>query len=146
MNEFISKLPEFVSNNLIMCVAWVALLVTLIFMSVKSITSVVKLISYTEVTKLLNQHNGVVVDTRSQDEYRKGHIVGSIHVLPSDIKSGKTPNIDKYKDVPIIVVDATGLSSESLATSLYKLGFKQAYALKDGITAWKAANLPLVKH
>ena len=36
----------------------------------------------------MNRENGVVVDIRSKDEFKRGHITDALHILPSEIKAG----------------------------------------------------------
>lgn len=86
-----------------------------------------------------------MIDTRSLEEFRAGHIIDSVNVLPSDIKGNKLNSVDKFKDRPVIVVDNNGLTAQGLANQLAKNGFAKVYALKEGIAGWRASNLPLVK-
>jgi len=81
----------------------------------------------------------------SDDEFKAGHLVGSIHLLPSEIKANNVHQIDKYKDRPVILLDANGFSATKSAELLTKQGFNQVYVLKEGMVGWKAENLPTVK-
>lgn len=138
------QIQQFATHHTIMVIAWVALFIAVIVNLFKSATSKVKVVTNTEATLLINKEEGVIVDVRSDDEFRAGHIIDSHHLLPSDIKGNKLNSIEKYKTRPIIIADNNGLTAQSLANTLAKQGFN-AYALKEGITGWKAANLPLVK-
>ena len=44
-----------------------------------------------------------------------------------------------------MLVDINGVSASASATLLAKQGFNRVFVLKEGISAWAAANLPLVK-
>ena len=44
-----------------------------------------------------------------------------------------------------MLVDINGVSAPASATLLAKQGFNRVFVLKEGISAWAAANLPLVK-
>ena len=57
---------------------------------------------------MINREDGVVVDIRTKDEFKRGHISGAVHILPTEIKSGSIAAIEKYKATPIIVVCKTG--------------------------------------
>lgn len=146
MEDFIPKAVQFAGNHTIMVVAWVAVFIGVVVTFVKSATSSVKVIDNAQLTQLLNKENGVVVDVRTNDEFKRGHIIGSVQVLPSEIKNHNATLLEKHKNVPLIVVDASGLGSESLANQLNKQGFAQVYSLKEGIGGRRAANLPVVKH
>lgn len=142
---FAQQVQVFAANHTIMVVAWVALLIAVLLNFYKGATSKIKVVDNAKATQLINTQDAVVLDLRSDDEFRKGHIIDSLHLLPSDVKAGKTTAIDKYKERAIVVVDNNGFTVQSLANQLAKQGFKQVYALKEGILGWKTANLPLVK-
>ncbi|KOO02597.1 rhodanese-like domain-containing protein [Vibrio nereis] len=141
MQEYIA----FFQENMILSLVWVGLLIALIANIVKSATAAYKEISVTEVTTLLNRENGVVADTRTQEEFRKGHITDAVHILPSDIKAGNFGNLESRKSDPIIVVCKSGQTAQESANLLAKAGFEKVSVLKNGLIAWNEANLPLVK-
>tara|TARA_Y100001960_G_scaffold238976_1_gene252053 strand:+ start:174 stop:608 length:435 start_codon:yes stop_codon:yes gene_type:complete len=141
MQEYIA----FFQENMILSLVWVGLLVALIMNIVKSATAAYKEISANEVTTLMNRENGVVVDIRAKDEFRKGHITDAVHILPSDIKAGNFGSLENRKSDPIIVVCKTGQTAQESANLLAKAGFEKVNLLKNGLIAWNEANLPLVK-
>lgn len=142
---FAQQLQLFATNHTIMVVAWVALVIAVLLNFYKGATSKISVVDNQQATLLINNQEAVILDVRSDDEFRKGHIVESEQILPSEIKANKIQSIEKYKDRAIIVVDSNGLSAQGLANALAKQGFSKVYALKDGIVGWRAANLPLVK-
>lgn len=142
---FIQQLQQFAANHTIMVVAWVAILLAVLYSFYKGATSKHKIVENTEATLLMNNENAVVLDLRSADEFKAGHIINSVHIFPSDIKTQKIQAIEKYKSQAVIVADVNGLTATSCAESLVKQGFEKVYVLKDGIAGWKAANLPTVK-
>ncbi|MGX2966760.1 rhodanese-like domain-containing protein [Ursidibacter sp. B-7004-1] len=139
------QIQQFAANHTIMLVAWVALFVAVLINFYKGATSKIKVVDNAQATQLINNEDAVILDVRSDDEFRTGHIIDSLHLIPSEIKNNKTQSIDKYKEKSIIVVDSNGLSAQGLANTLAKQGFNKVYALKEGIAGWRAANLPLVK-
>ncbi|MBK5074202.1 rhodanese-like domain-containing protein [Budviciaceae bacterium CWB-B4] len=139
------QVMQFVSNHPVLSIAWVGLLVAVIFMTLKTATSKVKDISNSDLTRLINSEDAVVVDTRTIDEFRKGHIVGAINLTPTDIKNGTLAVLDKHKDRPVIVLCANGTSSKEPAEALVKEGFTQVFTLKNGLSGWSGENLPLVR-
>ncbi|EXU76369.1 rhodanese-like domain-containing protein [Erwinia mallotivora] len=136
---------QFSGNHTILSLAWVVLLVLVIVTTVKGVFSQVKTISRGEATRLINKEDAVVVDVRSRDDYRKGHISGAINVLAADIKKGSVGELEKYKAQPVIVVCATGTSAADSAAQLNAAGFGQVFILKDGVSGWSGENLPLVR-
>ncbi|CAM2820801.1 rhodanese-like domain-containing protein [Vibrio neptunius] len=141
MQEYIA----FFQENMILSLVWVGLLVALIVNIVKSTTAAYKEITASQTTHLMNRENGVVVDIRSKDEFRNGHITDAVHILPSDIKAGNFGSLENQKSNPIIVVCKTGNTAPESANLLVKAGFENVSLLKNGLLAWSEANLPLVK-
>lgn len=142
---FAEQLHQFITNHTIMVVAWVAILVAVIFNFYKGATSKFKIVDNAEATQLINREDAVVIDLRSDEEFRIGHIIDSLALHPSDIKAGKTNTIDKYKEKAIILVDSNGMTAQASANQLVKQGFNKVNVLKEGIAGWKAAKLPTVK-
>jgi rhodanese-related sulfurtransferase len=120
-------------------------LVAVIFTTLKSRFSKVNDITRGEAIRLINKEDAVIVDLRSRDDYRKGHIANAVNLTASEIKSGSLGELDKAKTKPVIVVCATGTTSREPAENLYKTGFEQVYVLKEGISGWSGENLPLVR-
>ncbi|AAP95587.1 rhodanese-like domain-containing protein [[Haemophilus] ducreyi] len=143
---FTQQLQQFVSAHSILVAIWIGLFVTVIFNFYKAATSKFKIIDHPQATQLVNNEEGVFLDLRTEDQFHTGHIVGSIHILPSEIKALNTHHIDKYKDRPVILVDGNGFSAGADADLLVKQGFNKVYVLKAGILGWKSANLPTVTH
>lgn len=135
---------EFFQQNMIMCLVWVGVLAALIMSIYKSSTAKYKIVDTGGLTYLINRENGVVIDIRSKDEFKHGHIAGSVHILPSEIKSGTLTTIEKYKATPIIVVCKLGQTAAESANLLVKAGFENVSLLKNGMGAWNENNLPLV--
>ncbi|MEC6797661.1 MULTISPECIES: rhodanese-like domain-containing protein [Photobacterium] len=135
---------EFLTSNPVLSLAWIGIVIALISMMVKEKNAKYKTIGINEATALVNNEQGVFLDIRSRDEFRKGHIVGSVHILPSQIQRQNTPELEKHKAAPIIVVCKTGQTAQETANQLSKDGFTNVNVLKDGLIAWNEANLPLV--
>ncbi len=139
------EIMEFVRNHLILSLAWVALLVIVIVTTFQGLFSKVKVITRGEATHLINKENAVVVDIRSRDDFRRGHISGALHITAEEIKKGNFPELEKNKSQPIIVTCATGQSASAAANQLTTAGFEKVTVLKEGISGWSGANLPLVR-
>jgi len=139
------QLIEFAGNHYIMSLLWVGLLIALIVGTVQSALSKVETLSAQQATLLVNRQDGVFLDIRSIDEYRKAHIQGAVHLTAEKIRNGDTATLEKYKDAPIVVVCATGLTSKATANQLFKQGFTKVASMQGGISAWQAASFPLTK-
>lgn len=135
----------FISSHPVLSLAWVALLIAVIFTTFKSRFSKVKEITRGEATRLINKEDAVVVDVRQREDYRRGHIANSLNLLASDIKNNNVGELSKHKAQPVIVVCANGTSARESAENLSKAGFETVYTLKEGIAGWSSENLPLAR-
>ncbi|SFE23583.1 Rhodanese-related sulfurtransferase [Phytobacter palmae] len=139
------EIMQFVSRHPVLCLAWIVLLGAVLFMTFKSLASKVKVITRGEATRLINKEDAVVVDLRQRDDFRKGHIAGSVNLLPTEIKANNVGELEKHKSKPVIVVDGSGMQAQEPANALIKAGFEQVFVLKEGIAGWSGENLPLVR-
>lgn len=141
MQEYI----DFISHNPMLSIAWVVIAVLLIHSVVKEKLSNVKNLNPQEATLLMNKQDAIVVDVRTADEFKKGHIVNAKNITVSQIDEGKFSAIENNKQSPIIVVCASGTRSAGAGEKLVKAGFEQVSNLSSGMAAWTAANLPVTK-
>ncbi|WLI78128.1 rhodanese-like domain-containing protein [Kosakonia sp. H02] len=139
------EIMQFIGRNPILCIGWIALFGAVLFTTFKGMASKVKVISRGQATHLINKEDAVVVDLRQRDDFRKGHIAGSVNLLPGEIKANNVGELEKRKSAPIIVVDGTGMQAQTPANELVKAGFEKVFVLKEGISGWVGENLPLVR-
>ena len=83
----------------------------------------------------LDQMKGMtVLDTRTDKEYKQGHIPGAIHIELSDV-GNKAKKLRKDKD--LVVYCQNGNRSIWAIKRLMGMGFNSLYNLKGGYSAWK---------
>ena len=92
--------------------------------------------------ELMNDPDVVVLDVRSADEFKDGHLEGALN-----IDQAQSDFIEKAKasltvDKTIAVYCRSGRRSASAAGRLAAEGYK-AVNLKGGILAWKEAQMPV---
>lgn len=144
--DFTVMALQFAKNHTILVVAWIAIFIMVIYQSFKALTSKVKAVDNAQLTQLINEDDAAVIDLRTLDEFKRGHIINSLQVLPAEIKAQNIGKIAQHKERPVIIVDANGIVSNNAANELIKQGFARVYVLKEGIAGWINASLPLVKH
>lgn len=138
------RLLEFAQQNLLLSLALAGLTLALLVTEVMRLFRGFKGVSPAQLTELINRENALVVDLRGQGDFEKGHIIGSRHVLPSQVEpEGKL--LAKAKESPVVLVCAVGVTASGTAEKLVKAGFKQVSVLDGGIGAWTGAGLPLAK-
>jgi rhodanese-related sulfurtransferase len=103
-----------------------------------------KALAPSQVTALINQENALVVDLRAPNDFQEGHIAGSRNVQMSQFDP-ENKQLAPARTLPIVLVCQNGITVNGAAKRLKKAGFERVHILDGGITAWRQANLPLVK-
>lgn len=94
--------------------------------------------------QLINRQKAVVIDVGDAAEFAAGHIVGAKNIPLAELESRLATTV-KNKGLPLILVCQAGMRSQRAVVVAKKLGYEQAQSLGGGLTAWKAANLPVEK-
>ena len=138
------KLIIFTSNNTLLVIAIIIVSLMLIHSLVGEKLRGYSSISPAEGTKMINHDDAVVLDVRENNEYSSGHIINSVHIPLSGLKT-RISEIEKNKSKKVIVACRSGHRSSQACANLKKEGFEQVFNLSGGIMAWESANLPLIK-
>lgn len=141
---FLERLPEFVQNNLILVMIFVALVVWLIAHEWARFTRKYKMLTPAQLTQLINRENALVIDISPHADYERGHILGAKSVLMSQF-GPEHKEIAKAKDQPIAIVCRSGQTAAIAAEKLTKAGFANVHVLEGGMMAWTQAELPVVR-
>lgn len=96
------------------------------------------------VVQLMNKSGAVVLDVRSANEFKEGHIVDAINIPLAELGK-RLGELDDYRNIPIIVTCAIGQHTGMAGRQLTAGGFTQVIRLSGGISAWRAASLPVIK-
>ena len=100
-------------------------------------------VSAADAVQLINRQKAVLIDVSDTAEYAAGHAVGAKNVPLAGLETSR--DLPKNKSLPLVVVCATGARASRAIAVLNKLGFADARVLAGGLTAWRAANLPVEK-
>ena len=101
-------------------------------------------LSPTQAVQLMNREKAVVVDVCEAEEFAAGHVVGARNVPLNQLEDKLAAQV-KNKALPLILVCQTGARSGRALAIAKKLGYEQAQSMAGGLSAWKAANLPVEK-
>ena len=74
-------------------------------------------------------NNPQLIDVRSEDEYKEGHLYNSMNIPYDSVVSGIEGNEIITKDTPIIVYCKSGARSSKAYESLVNAGYKKVYDL-----------------
>lgn len=86
----------------------------------------------------------VVLDVRTQKEYKEGHIPGSVLIdFTGDDFEQQVAKLDKNKTY--LVHCAVGGRSARACKKMEKMGFTKLYNLEGGMGAWEKAEKPVQK-
>ena len=94
--------------------------------------------------QLINREKAVVIDVCEASEFAACHVGGAKNI-PLNQLEDKLPGMVKNKALPVILVCQSGARSNRALAIAKKLGYEQAQSLGGGLSAWKAANLPVEK-
>jgi rhodanese-related sulfurtransferase len=98
-------------------------------------------VSPQELIRLMNQ-GALVLDLRPAEQYQAGHLNGARQMSGEQILSaGDT--LKKHKEKTVVVYDDSGTLGAAAVRQLSAQGFSRVFALRGGLSAWRADNLPL---
>lgn len=139
------QLIALATNHPMLSAAWVGIVLMIIFTTIKIQLSPIKKVSPQELTFLMNNDDGLVLDIRAEKEFKVAHILDAKPFTTEKANKKEFTALEKYKDKPIIVVCNAGITAATVANQLFKAGFTQVSLLKGGMNAWTGAGLPTSK-
>tara|TARA_Y100001954_G_scaffold159660_1_gene169502 strand:- start:274 stop:693 length:420 start_codon:yes stop_codon:yes gene_type:complete len=130
---------EYIGNNLLISAGLIISLLLLIFNELKIKKQHIATVDPFKAVQLINI-GANVLDLRSADIFKKGHIVNSKNMTEEQISSKKKSLGNKTT----IIVCETGESSSKLVNNIRSSGVENVYGIRGGINSWSEANMPLV--
>lgn len=100
-------------------------------------------VSPEQAVRLIND-GAFVLDVRSVDEYRTGHLSGAKNISIADLAQ-KLDSLSEHKAGTTLVYCESGMRSSRACGMLSKAGFQNLNNLSGGVSSWRSANLPLAK-
>ena len=136
------QFAAFLVDNFVLALVFLGLLGGLVWTSVAGVGP--GQVSPADAVRLISREDAVVIDLRTDGEFRTGHIVNAIHV-PFDQIDTRLGRLGKYRKKPVIAACRTGQQSTAVVKRLRSEGFEQVHRLQGGMVAWQGADLPLSK-
>jgi rhodanese-related sulfurtransferase len=96
-----------------------------------------------EAIRLVNS-GAVLVDLRSPNQFKDGHITGAKNV-PGDQIAADPKTLEKLAAKTIVLYCDDGATTAAAQRTLTRAGAKDVFSLRGGLAAWKQENLPVVK-
>ena len=133
---------DFLFENIFLVVLIIISGVLLFFPKVLSRDN--KVLGSKEVTLLINREPAMLVDVRSEADFRAGHITNAINI-PLDQIEVQINKITSNSKKNIIVYCQKGVRSAQAFRLLNKLGLPKLFTIEGGLDAWLKNNLPIIE-
>jgi len=140
----VERLPEFITNHLILATLFIAILSMLIWNIFGTAMAGVSQLNPMEVTRLMNQEKAILIDVRTADDYASGHILNAINIPGGELENRKK-ELEKHKKNPVVLYCSHGNDSVKAGRILKYAGYENIFALKAGLESWRSANLPITR-
>ena len=137
------RLLEYISHHPWLGTATAVLAAFIVVYEMRARSEGLSSVSPQEVIRLMNQ-GALVLDLRPQEQYQAGHLAGARRMDGEEsLKAAET--LKKHKEKAVVVYDDSGSLGASAVRQLTAQGFTRAFALRGGLTAWRADNLPVTR-
>ena len=94
--------------------------------------------------KTMPRKGHILIDTREDTEWEKGHAEGAIHlskgIIERDIET-KIPD----KSATLVLYCGGGFRSALVADTLQKMGYTNVISMDGGVRGWREKNYPMTK-
>jgi rhodanese-related sulfurtransferase len=135
---------EFLQQNILLVTVAVVSGSLLAWPLLMSLVNGTNEIGVTDALNLINRKDALLIDVRDPTEFAAGHIPHARNVPAAEVAT-RLKEFEKHKAKPIIVHCRNGQRSGAATNAFRKAGFTEAVKLRDGLTAWEQANLPIQK-
>lgn len=140
MNIMMTHLPEFIVHHWDLWLALGIILILLLIYELRTYQTIQ--LPPQEAVLFINRERAAIIDIRSADAFKQGHIINAVHAKPDDYK---TASFAKYKTKPLLIVCSANANAVQIKKQWSASGFAHVHTLAGGIEAWQTAGLPLIK-
>ena len=112
--------------------------------NLSSDTPKIQNVSAQEFAKLIISTTPLILDVRTENEYKDGHIPNSKLISVQDLEK-RVSEISKYRERDILLYCRSGNRSRTASDILLRHNFKKVYNLETGIKGWIKAGYKTVK-
>ena len=112
---------------------------------VKDAKSRVKEVDYKEIKKRIDSGEKLIlVDTREDLEWAKGHVPGAIHLGKGVIERDIEKTVPDH-NAPVVLYCGGGFRSALAADNLQKMGYTNVISMDGGWRGWTESGYPVTK-
>ena len=135
------RILEFASHHPWLATATVVLAIAVVVYEMRMRSEGLRAVSPQELIRLMNQ-GALLLDLRPLEQYQSGLLNGARQMSSDQIVSaGDT--LKKHKEKTVVVYDDSGSLGAAAVRQLAAQGFTRVFALRGGLAAWRADNLPV---
>lgn len=134
------QIIQFAAANPILVTIFLVLLFLLLRTFI--VTGGARAMNNMQAVRMMNHESPLILDVRTQDEFKQGHIAGAKNI-PQGLLDTRITDIQDRKSSPVILVCQSGNRSMQAARILKKHGFENLHNLTGGMLSWQQANLPV---
>lgn len=92
----------------------------------------------------LGKQDILVIDVRTLDEYRSGHVPGAVNIPHTNL-SQQINKLAEHKNTPVVVYCRSGRRADIAEKLLVDAGFSQVFHLEGDMNGWEAGKFPMEK-
>jgi rhodanese-related sulfurtransferase len=137
------RLLEYLSHHPWLGTATAVLAAAIAVYEIRARSASLVAVSPQEVIRLMNQ-GALLLDLRQPEQYQAGHLAGARRMASDEILNA-AQTLKKHKEKAVIVYDDNGSLGAAAVRQLAAQGFTRAFALRGGLAAWRADNLPVTR-
>ena len=137
------RLLDYSTNHPLLAGALVAMSVVVLAYELRHRGAAATSVPPNEAIRLVNG-GAVLVDLRSANQFKDGHIEGARNV-PGDRLLSDPRAFEKYAGKTLVLYCDNGATTGAAIRTLARAGTKNVFGLRGGLGAWKQENLPVVK-
>ena len=135
------RILEFISHHPGLAATTAVLLASVVVYEMRARSESLASVSPQELIRLINQ-GALLLDLRPPEQYQAGHVAGARQMSGDQIlKAAET--LRKHKEKAVVVYDDSGSLGGAAVRQLAAQGFTRVFALRGGLAAWRADNLPV---
>lgn len=143
IGKTMQDLMPFIQHHAALFSLFVAIIIIAIVIELIHLRHSANKVTPTRAVALMNHERAVVIDLRTTEAFKTGHIVDAISIPHSTLKN-KIKTLKTYRKRPLLLISESEKHLTQASTELTTAGF-HIHVLKGGIHAWRQADLPLVK-
>jgi rhodanese-related sulfurtransferase len=137
----VDRVLEYISHHPLLATATAVLAALIVVYEMRARSESLVSVSPQDLIRLMNQ-GALLLDLRPQEQYAAGHLAGARQMGSDEIlKASET--LKRHKEKAVVVYDDSGSLGAAAVRQLAAQGFTRVFALRGGLTAWRADNLPV---